>query len=378
MARRRSNGEGSIRRRGTGWEARITYTDPITGERKRESLYGPTAAAVRAKMAAARRRIDAGAPVRDATGTVADWLNHWCATTLAASDRKESTKELYAGFVRKHLCELLGVATLDKLRPSDIERLILACRDRGLSDSSVRSCYSVLRLALDGAVRDGLIGTNPAARVARPPVPRTEARYLTDDDAATLLAAAENSRFYPALSLIAATGLRRGECLALSWDQVNFDTATIKVVATISRIHNRLVISAPKTPRSRRIVPLSPAMVAMLRRHKTTQNTERLRAGARWTDSGLVFATKLGAPVEPRHLLAAIETAADKAGLPDVTVHTLRHSAAVGWLEAGVHIKAVADLLGHSSIAITGDIYGHTSVYTARAAIDDRAARLGL
>ena len=91
-----------------------------------------------------------------------------------------------------------------------------------------------------------------------------------------------------------------------------------------------------------------------------------------------MFTTKLGGPVEPRHLLAAIETAADKAGIAGVTVHTLRHSAAVGWLDAGVHVKAVADLLGHSSIAITGDVYGHTSVDTARAAIYGRAGRLGL
>jgi integrase len=98
----------------------------------------------------------------------------------------------------------------------------------------------------------------------------------------------------------------------------------------------------------------------------------------RWTDSGLVFTTELGGAVDPRNLLRVIEAAAKAAGVSDVGVHTLRHSAAVDWLEAGVHIKAVADLLGHSSISITGDVYGHTSDDTARAAIDGRAGRLGL
>jgi integrase len=125
-------------------------------------------------------------------------------------------------------------------------------------------------------------------------------------------------------------------------------------------------------------VPLSPAVVAMLRKHRTAQKAERLHAANQWQDSGLVFTTELGAPVDPRNLLRVIEVAAQAAGVEGVGVHTLRHSAAVAWLESGVHIKAVADLLGHSSIAITGDVYGHTSDDTARAAVNGLAGRLGL
>jgi integrase len=116
----------------------------------------------------------------------------------------------------------------------------------------------------------------------------------------------------------------------------------------------------------------------MLRRHRTEQKAERLRGGNQWTDSGLVFTTELGSPVDPRNLLRVIEAAAKTAGVEGVGIHTLRHSAAVRWLERGVHIKAVADLLGHSSIAITGDVYGHTSDDTARTAVDGLSADLGL
>jgi integrase len=116
----------------------------------------------------------------------------------------------------------------------------------------------------------------------------------------------------------------------------------------------------------------------MLRKHRTEQKAERLRAGNQWTDSGLALTTEFGGPVDPRNLLRVIESAAKSAGVDNVGVHTLRHSAAVGWLESGVHIKAVADLLGHSSISITGDVYGHTSDDTARSAVDGRAGRLGL
>lgn len=116
----------------------------------------------------------------------------------------------------------------------------------------------------------------------------------------------------------------------------------------------------------------------MLRKHRAIQAAERLRAANQWQNFGLVFTTELGGPVDPRNLLRVIEVASKAAGVQGVGVHTLRHSAAVAWLESGVHIKAVADLLGHSSIAITGDVYGHTSDDTARAAVDTLASRLGL
>lgn len=138
------------------------------------------------------------------------------------------------------------------------------------------------------------------------------------------------------------------------------------------------MFSEPKTPRARRTVPLSAAVVTMLRKHRTTQKTERLRAGDQWHDSGLVFTNEFGGPVDPRNLLRVVETAAEKAGAAGVGVHTLRHSTAVGWLESGVHIKAVADLLGHSSISVTGDIYGHTTDNAARGAVDGWSGALGL
>src|SRR5277367_2113529 len=116
----------------------------------------------------------------------------------------------------------------------------------------------------------------------------------------------------------------------------------------------------------------------MLREYRLRQKQERLRAGNQWRESGLVFTTEFGTPVDPRNLLRVIEAAATTAGVEGVVVHTLRHSAAAAWLEGGVHIKAVADLLGHSSIAITGDIYGHAEDFTARAAVDGLSHQLGM
>jgi integrase len=382
---RNANGEGSIyqwKRNGQpdGYKGAISYRDEH-GDTKRYVAYGRTRQQVRDKLDAARDRLKAGAPVKDADRTVADWLAQWRATSLAVSDRKKSTRELYATLCRKHLEPVpFGAVTLDRLRPSDVEALVLALRGKGLSDSTIRQVYTIARAALDGAVRDGLISRNPAAAVKRPGIQRREARHLEAADVVALLKAAESSRYHAALVLIAATGLRKGECLALRWDGdvLNLDEGWLKVRETLGRVGNELVFSDPKTPRARRTVPLSPAVVAMLRRHRVEQKAERLRAGDQWRDSGLVFTTEFGGPVDPRNLLRVVEAAAQTARVEGVGVHTLRHSVAVGWLEAGVHIKAVADLLGHSSISITGDIYGHTTDVAARGAVDGWSGALGL
>jgi integrase len=380
VAKRRANSQGNVYQRPNGrWEARLRYRDPATGQQKRISVYGRTQKGALAELDKVRDRLNEGQPPRDAITTVAAWLAHWRATTLAASDRKPATRELYSNLSRKHLeAAPFGAIRLDRLRPSDVEKLILDMRDNALSDSTIRSVYTVLRAGLDGAVRDGLLARNPAAAVKRPGVKRIEARHLDRDAVVKLLDAAKESRYHPALVLIASTGLRRGEALALRWDRVDLDAGTLKVSATISRVDRKLIITEPKTARSRRLVPLSGPVVAMLRAHRLRQKRERLRAGNQWTDSGLVFTTEFGTPVDPRKLLRVIEAAANTTGVEGVVVHTLRHSAATAWLEAGVHIKAVADLLGHSSISITGDIYGHAEDSTTRAAVDGLSRQLGM
>ena len=225
MGKRRANHEGGLTQRADGrWEARLSYVDAETGERQRLSFYAPTAKAAAAKMKKARERLDAGSPVKDATMTVAEWIARWRATTLAVSDRKVATIEQYGILSRKHLeAAPFGAIRLDRLKPSDVEALILTMRTktkpgrptddepapepvRAFSDSTIRTVYSILRSALDGAVRDGLLARNPAAVVRRPGVARREARHLDADDVVAVLRAAQESRNYTALALIAATG----------------------------------------------------------------------------------------------------------------------------------------------------------------------------
>lgn len=376
---KRANGEGNVRQRKDGrWEASLSYVD-AADQRQRTYVYGKTAAEARRKLKEVRQRIEGGMPAKDAPDTVASWMAQWRESSLAASDRKATTKALYATLSRTHLEPApFGVTRLDKLKPTNVEALVVTLRGKGLSDSTVRQVFGVLRLALDVAVRDGLLASNPVAKVKRPAVARKEARYLSAAEVAKLLDSAKDLRYYVAVLLMAATGLRRGEVAGLLWRDVDLDKGELTVRHTLSRVEGALVLTEPKTDRSRRRVPIPAGLVTELKAHRKRQVAERLRAGNQWTDTGVVFATELGTMLDPRNLLRTVEIAAAKAAIEDVGAHSLRHSAAVAWLEAGVHIKAAADLLGHSSIAITGDLYGHTSDDTARAAIDGLGAQLGL
>jgi len=380
MGTRRADGEGSYRQRPNGlWEASTRYTTP-NGRRKRLSVYGKTRAEARGKLNDARKRLAEGAPPRDDKQTAGAWLAAWRTTALPASSRKATTQELYAGLCRKHLegdAELAGLR-LDQIRPTHIEALVLRLRGKGLPDSTVRQVYTVLRAALDIAVRDGLLASNPTAKVKRPAVAPREARYLSTDDVRRLLSHLDGLRYRLAVHVMATTGMRRGEVAGLRWSDVDLAKGELTVAGIVVRVAGALAWTAPKTDRSRRRIPLTAGLVAELKAHRKAQVTERLHAGDQWVDTGAVFATEVGGWVDPRNLLRTVEIAADKAGIDDVGAHTLRHSAAVGWLESGVHIKAAADLLGHASISITGDLYGHTSDDAARAAITGLGDALGL
>ncbi|MCG2807119.1 MAG: tyrosine-type recombinase/integrase, partial [Coriobacteriia bacterium] len=211
---KRANGEHSIYQRKDGrWCAAIVCDDSVTGRRSRTVLYGKTRTEVRNKLKTASERVEVGAPVRDAKASVAVWLVQWRDTTLAASNCR-----------------------LDRLRPSDIDALILKLNDKGLADATVQRIFTVLRVALSGAVRDGLIARNPASSVKQPSVAKKETRHLSSAEVTRLLDAAKGSRYHCLLALIAATGLRRGEAAALKWKDLNLKTGTLHVRGTLARV----------------------------------------------------------------------------------------------------------------------------------------------
>lgn len=379
MATKRENGAGTepVQRSDGRWAAALTYTD-AEGKRRRQWFYGKTKTEARGKLKEAQGRVAKGAAPKDAKVLLSDYAAGWLKTTLAVSDRKPTTRETYGHLARKWIVgEAIGAKTLDKLKATDVEAWVLRLQAAGLAAATVRQTYTVLRAILDTAARDHLVGVNVAALVKRPGVERKEARSLTVDELRKLLAEGDRGRYGVLLRLLAGTGLRRGEALALRWEDVDLKGATLRVAGTLSRVGGELTVTDPKTATSRRVVPLTADLVARLKEHKARQAAERLKAGSAWHELGLVIATEAGGYVDPRNALRALFIAAKAAELEGVGLHTLRHSAASMMLAAGAPLHTVSRTLGHSSVTITGDIYGHVTTDDARAAVEALGRALG-
>ena len=347
------------------------------GAKRRVYFYGRTQAEARRKADAARERVAQGGPVRDATRTVSDWLAEWRGTFLQASDRASSTKNLYAGLTLRHVEPVIGRTPLGQVRPSDVTRVLLAMERGGSAASTRRNAYAALRSAFDDAVADGLLAVNPVLRVRRPKASSVEALSLDVEEVKSFLAGADGLRYADVLRLILGTGLRRGEALALRWCDVNLGRGEASVKGSLVRSDGKLIVADTKSQRSRRTVSLSPAMVQFLGQHRALQLVERRTAANLWAETGFVFATELGQPADPRNLLRTTTIASKKAGLPPVGVHTLRHTYATIALLHGIPIHVVSRNLGHSSIAITADIYGHLTDEAAQAAAQTVSDALG-
>lgn len=373
MANRRANGEAQFRLRSDGrWEGRLRYIDR-EGEGRRVSAYGASRALAKAALEKKAERIRKGLAVVDSKAPLCEAARKWRTTTLIASGRRQSTKDLYAARCRLHIeSGLLADIPLSRLMASDIEEWIVEARKHGVSPSSLRTDFTVLRAVLDMAVRDGLVAKNVAECVERPGVPRTEALHLTPAQVGALLDKVATSRHALPILLAAVTGMRRGEVLGLRWCDVDLDARTIRVTGTLAGSGTSLRReSSPKTASSRRTLPIGDDLVDLLRKQHVEQSVQRSRALNMWDEAGYVFTTEFGRPTDPRRMLSTVKQAAVELGLPNATsLHTLRHSAATALLASGTHLKLVSTILGHSNSSVTANVYGHASDESQRAALD--------
>ena len=382
MGTRRGNSEGSFNQRADGrWVGKLRFTDG-RGKSHRVYAYGATRKLAKAALDDKLDRIRGGLAVVDAKSPLSAVARKWRTTTLVASSRKESTQDSYAIRCRRYLeLGILADIPLSRLTPSDVEEWIVAAQgNEKIADSSLRTDYAILRAVLDTAVRDGLVAKNVAAQVDRPRKERTEEVHLTPAEVARLLKAVAGSKHSLPIQIMAATGMRRGEVLALRWRDVDMTTGTLTVTGTMSGSGKKLRRSPmAKTKSSHRSIPLALDLVELLKARQTKQIEQRKQAANLWksTETDYVFTTELGAPIDGRNVLRTLQTAAVKLELPAGTsLHTLRHSAATALLESGAHIKLVSAILGHSDISITADIYGHAPDAAQRVALDALQAQL--
>ncbi len=268
----------------------------------------------------------------------------------------------YAGYkvnVEKHLVPTLGKIPLDQLTPRDVQEMMNGRLTAGLSTKTVAYIHQVLRTALSLALRWDLVSRNVARLVDKPRTERKPINPLTPNEARSFLAGIRGHRLEALFSVALALGLRQGEALGLRWQDVDFTAGTIRVYQQLQRIGGKLTLVPPKTDRSRRTLVMPSMIVERLRDHEKRQVAEKLWAGSKWHDTGLVFADRFGGPSPARHVIEQFHDALAQAGLRRVRFHDLRHSCATLLLVQGVSPRVVMEVLGHSEIALTMNAYSH-------------------
>lgn len=360
-------------------------SEGTAGTRRRKVVYGRTRAEVVAKLRTTAARVEQQLPLPDERQTTGSYLSWWVETVVPGQVRPR-TAEMYAGVIRRYVIPALGKLPLAKLTPQHVHSMLAAMDRRGLSRATILGTRAVLRRALTHAERWGLVARNVAALVDPPRV----AKARTDDaltlaEAHQLLAAARGDRLEALVTVALALGLRKGEALGLTWDVIDFDARTLAVLQTLDRLSGvrtaragaGLVVGEPKTTRSRRTVPLPDVCVDALKTHRKRQVEERLAVGPAWHDTGFVFTTSVGTPIDPRNLTNWFHTLTARAGLGRRRFHALRHSAVTLALAQGVPLEVVSRMVGHSSITVTADVYAHLVPALQRQAADamDRALR---
>jgi integrase len=353
---RRANREGSIYRRRDGrWVASISLD-----HRRRKSFYGRTREDVGRKLTIALKEHQDGLPVIGERQTVGNYLASWLAAVEPAL--RPRTFIRYEQLLRIHAVPYIGRLPLARLAPQHLQRLYADRLSAGLSPTTVTHLHAVLHKALGQAAKWGQTPRNVADLVTKPRMASQDMRTLAPDEARALLDAARNERLEGLYVLALNTGMRQGELLGLRWRDVDLERATIAVRASLQRVRGAFVFSEPKTARSRRQILVTESVITALRRHRIVQAEERLRAGSAWQDNDLVFPDRYGQPIHATDLTrGAFYPLLQRAGLSRIRFHDLRHSAATLLLGQGVHPKVVADMLGHSTIAITIDLYSHTT-----------------
>lgn len=351
---------GQIEPRGDKkWLIKV-YLGEVDGKRKYKSrtIHG-TKKQAEAALREWVREIETGSYVEPSKETVGQLLDRWL-RDWASDNVGPTSYERYESFARLHVKPEIGGMPLAKLNTLIINDLYARKRAEGLSPATIRTMHAVIKGALKSAVRWRLLSTNPADGADLPRVDKEGVKALTPDQARTLLQVAAASPWYTAILLGLTTGMRRGEICALRWSDVNFDDGSLSVRHTLARTkENGLFLKPCKTRRSARRIELSDQVVKDLRHHRVAQTEARLKAGEKWQDNDLVVCRNDGTFLPPTDFNGVVKRLMKRAGVPNLSSHALRHTAATLMLQQEVHPKVVQERLGHSTITITMDLYSH-------------------
>ncbi len=359
MAKKKAagNGAGTVYPR-KNKDGRITsYLGSYFGpDGKRRYVSAKTKTECREKLRKAMGDADQGL-LFDAGGlTLGQYLDKWLPTIKGTV--RQRTWERYEQLVRVHIKPALGKKKLKGLTRTHVKAFYADCRER-VSARTVQYIHTTLHKALKDAKADRLVD-NVSDGLKPSTARRHEIDPLTTEQARALLDAAKGDRLEALYLLAVYYGLRKGELLGLKWADVDLSVGVMQVRRTMSDSREEGTIEEPTKSGKGRRVELSQTAASVLKSRRKAQMEERLAAGSKWQENGLIFATAIGTPITGTNLTNRhFNPLLHRAGLPRRRFHDLRHTCATIRFVKGQHPKRVQELLGHASVAITLDIYSH-------------------
>jgi len=361
---RRPWGSGSLYKRSLDgrWVGSVEVSD-ASGQRRRRTVTGKDRAKVRRRMAELSASSKSRTPI-----TLGEYLASWLDDAVTPNVRAVTAAN-YRGIATRHLIPALGAIPLVELTAPDVRAFSNDRLAAGAHPRTVQHGLAVLKTALNQAVDDGLLDRNPVRSVKPPKVEAKQQRILTVAQAATLLDAVRGDRLEALYVLALLTGMRQGELLGLTWDNVELERGQLHVRASLARLNGRMALVPPKTPRSVRSIPLGewPELVPLLRDHQRRQMAERTVPGR--VEQGLVFTEPHGSPIANYELTRRFQRILAGKRLPKVTFHSMRAYAATDMARRGMPPRLLMALLGHSSIVVTMDVYAHADSADVAAAV---------
>ena len=353
MAKKRGNGEGSIRRRSTGnWEVQVS----LEGHRLARTF--KTQRECQEWLNKTRGQIDDGMSFGSTKLRLGEYLSSWL--TSYKTYLRQSSWIHYVQLNRLYITPGIGHIKLKDLKTENIQGFYNRSLEEGVGVHSILKIHAVLHRALEQAVMSNMITRNPASYAQLPKKPVTEMEILSDSQVSQFLIVANGNRLEALFHLALITGARQMEILGLKWSDLDWVKQTLKIERQLLRPDGDGVkFAPPKTRYGRRVVALGGKTIEVLRNHYELQGRERLVAGDHWKEFGLIFTSHVGTPIGYHNLLKNFHNLLNYAGLPMVHFHGLRHTCASLLLNQGVPVIEVSRRLGHSRASITLDVYGH-------------------
>lgn len=404
----RGRGEGSIFPYRSGFAA-YSWVETPDGERRRKYVYGKTREEVHDKWISLQKKAKEG-PLATKVPTLGAYLRYWLREVVEPG-MKPKPAETYGMHVRLYISPGLGDKRLDRIRVPDVRRWLNSlssacqccvqgkdarrapgsrkccavgrCCGQRLSRTTIESTRAVLRRALNNAMAEELITKNPVELVQVPSAASRRKRQIKPwsvEEARRFLVAARSAQdpLYAAYTLILVTGLRRGEVLGLTWDRVELDGQELLPSMALQRVNRRLVLDEAKTDAWEEPVPLPEICTAALRLRAASQASDRKRLEGSWPDPhGLVFTSRYGRPIEPRNFNRSFTNRCAAAGVRAIRLHDTRHTCGSLLAALDVHPRVAMQILRHSKIDVTMEIYTHVPSELTRAALKKLADSLG-